>query len=140
MATQLGYGISNVDVYYGEVELRGYVLYTSVVGRFNTMPGFGGSLPQGVAITVAVFASASDGTPKTGLVNANFTVKQLSKNAGALATITPTITEIGAGWYAVPLTAANLDTPGDLVTHFEATGADPINWGFSVAPRTFRVV
>jgi hypothetical protein len=140
MATQLGYAVPGVDVYHGEVELKGYVLYTSRVGRFNTMPGFGGALPQGVAITVVVFASSSDGTPKIGLVNANFTVKQLSKNGGALATITPTITEIGAGWYAVPLTAANLDTAGDLIVHLEAAGADPIDWGFVVAPRTFRVV
>lgn len=50
---------------------------------------------------------------------------ELSKNCGAFTAITPTITEIGYGWYKVALTASDIDTEGDLILHVSATGADP---------------
>jgi hypothetical protein len=48
-----------------------------------------------------------------------------SKDGGAFASITPTVTERGSGWYALALTTSHTDTLGDLALHITATGADP---------------
>jgi hypothetical protein len=48
-----------------------------------------------------------------------------SKGGGAFASITPTVTERGSGWYAVAYTTAHTDTSGDFAVHSTAAGADP---------------
>jgi hypothetical protein len=48
-----------------------------------------------------------------------------SKDGGAFASISPTVTERGSGWYSLALTTSNTDTVGDLSLHATATGADP---------------
>jgi hypothetical protein len=48
-----------------------------------------------------------------------------SKDGGAFATITPTITDRGAGWYNLALTSAHTDTLGDFALHITASNADP---------------
>lgn len=48
-----------------------------------------------------------------------------SKAGSAFASITPTVTERGNGWYSLALTESHLDTIGDLALHITATGADP---------------
>lgn len=62
-------------------------------------------------------------TGKTGLT---LTIT-LSKDGGAFAAATPTVTERGNGWYNVALTnaASHTNTLGELVVRATATGADP---------------
>ncbi len=48
-----------------------------------------------------------------------------SKNCAAFASISPTVTEGGDGWYSLALTASHTDTLGDLALHITGTGADP---------------
>jgi hypothetical protein len=62
----------------------------------------------------------------SGLAGATLTLS-LSKDGGAFATITPTVTERGNGWYNIALTTAHTDTLGDFVLRITASGADPID-------------
>ena len=62
----------------------------------------------------------------TGLTGATLTIT-LSKNGAAFASISPTVTERGTGWYNVALTTAHTDTLGDFVLRATATSADPID-------------
>jgi hypothetical protein len=48
-----------------------------------------------------------------------------SKNGAAFASISPTVTDRGDGWYNIALTSSHTDTFGDLALHITATGADP---------------
>lgn len=48
-----------------------------------------------------------------------------SKNGGAFASISPTVTERGSGWYSLALTASHTDTLGDLALHITGAAADP---------------
>jgi hypothetical protein len=52
----------------------------------------------------------------------------LSKDGGAFASISPTVTERGNGWYNIALTTAHTDTLGDFVLRITASGADPIDF------------
>lgn len=80
-------------------------------------------LKQSAAVNVMVFMtdSADHVTGKTGLTLA----VTASKNGGAFASVSPTVTERGSGWYNLALTASHTDTLGDLVIHITGTGADP---------------
>ena len=82
-------------------------------------------LQQSTARNLMVFLtdSADHVTGKTGATLAI----TLSKNGGAFASETPTVTERGNGWYNLALTSGNTDTLGDLVLHITASGADPID-------------
>jgi len=60
-------------------------------------------------------------TGKTGL---SLTITA-SKAGSAFASISPTVTERGSGWYSLALTTAHLDTLGDLALHITGTAADP---------------
>lgn len=48
-----------------------------------------------------------------------------SKNGAAFASISPTVTERGDGWYSLALTTSHTDTLGDLALHITSSGADP---------------
>lgn len=65
--------------------------------------------------------SADHITGKTGLT---LTITA-SKDGAAFASISPTVTERGDGWYSVALTASHTDTLGDLALHITGTAADP---------------
>lgn len=67
-------------------------------------------------------------TGKTGLT---LTIK-VSKDGGAFASITPTVTELGDGWYNLALTTTHTNTLGDLAFHITATGADPCDFKLPV--------
>lgn len=71
--------------------------------------------------TVLMTDSADHISGKTGLT---LTVTA-SKNGGAFASITPTVTERGNGRYNIALTVGNTDTLGALDLQITATGADP---------------
>ena len=60
----------------------------------------------------------------SGLTGATLTVTA-SKNGGAFAAITPTVTELATGWYSLALTTAHTDTSGALAIHVTAASADP---------------
>src|SRR5574343_507575 len=47
-----------------------------------------------------------------------------SKDGAAFASISPTVTERGNGWYNVALTTSHTDTLGDLALHVTSAGAD----------------
>jgi hypothetical protein len=82
-------------------------------------------LKQSTARNLMVYlVSATDYvTPVTG---ATLTIA-LSKAGGAFASISPTVTERGNGWYSLALTSAHTDTLGDFVLRITATGADSID-------------
>lgn len=60
-------------------------------------------------------------TGKTGLT---LTITA-SKDGAAFASISPTVTDRGNGWYKIELTTSHTDTLGELALHITGTGADP---------------
>jgi hypothetical protein len=60
----------------------------------------------------------------TGLAGLTLTVTA-SKDGAAFASISPTVTDRGNGWYALALTASHTDTLGDLALHVTGVAADP---------------
>lgn len=78
--------------------------------------------------------SAADN--KTGLTGLTVFTLELSKGAGALATVSRTVTAIGKGLYKVELTAADFDTAGDCALHVEAAGANQCDRFLNVRPST----
>lgn len=58
----------------------------------------------------------------------------VSKAGGAFASITPTVTERGDGWYSLALTTSHIDTLGAFAYHITATGADPTDMLDQVVP------
>jgi len=71
-------------------------------------------------IMVLMVDSTDHVTGKTGL---SLTITA-SKAGSAFASISPTVTERGSGWYSLALTTAHLDTLGDLALHITGTAAD----------------
>lgn len=51
---------------------------------------------------------------------------ELSKNGGAFASVSPTVAEIGNGWYSVTPIAAHRDTIGPAVWRTTASGANSV--------------
>lgn len=72
-------------------------------------------------LSVLMVDSSDHVTGKTGLT---LTISA-SKDGGAFATITPTVTELATGWYSIALTTTHTNTLGDLAFHITGTGADP---------------
>jgi len=81
------------------------------------------SLLQSTAYNLMAFMTdaADHIAGKTGLT---LTITA-SKNGAAFASITPTVTERGNGWYSLALTASHTDTVGDLAIRCTGTAADP---------------
>lgn len=87
-----------------------------------------------VSATSNVMVFMTDSTDHvTGKTGLTLTVTA-SKNGAAFASITPTVTERGDGWYNVALTAAHTDTEGDLALHVTSSGADPSDLICRVSP------
>lgn len=75
------------------------------------------------AANIMVFmADSSDHV--TGKASLTLTITA-SKDGAAFASISPTVTERGSGWYNLALTSSHTDTLGDLALHITGTGADP---------------
>ena len=72
-------------------------------------------------VLVFLLVDADDG--RTAETGAAPTVT-LSKNGGAFAAATNSVTEIGSGFYKVTLTATETNTLGALVIVASATGTD----------------
>lgn len=67
----------------------------------------------------------------TGLASLTLTITA-SKDGAAFASISPTVTDRGNGWYNLALTSSHTDTAGDLALHITGTSADPLDLRFSV--------
>ena len=91
-------------------------------------------LKQNTAITWPVFAHDASGDAVTGLVDAGFT-KRISKNGGAFAAMTVTLTEMENGWYSVPIGTGHSDTLGALTITLTHTSIKQINLQFRVYAR-----
>jgi hypothetical protein len=87
-------------------------------------------LKQSTARNLMVFlVDSSDG--KTGKTGLTLTITA-SKDGGAFASISPTVTERGSGWYNLALTAGHTDTLGDFACHITGSGADPCDFKLPV--------
>lgn len=80
-------------------------------------------LKQSTATNVVIFMAASS-DHVTGLASLTLTITA-SKNGAAFGSITPTVTDLGSGWYNLALTTGHTDTLGDLAFHITGTAADP---------------
>jgi len=80
------------------------------------------------AVMILMVDSTDHVTGKTGLT---LTITA-SKAGGAFASITPTVTERGSGWYSLALTTSHTDTLGDLAVHVTGTAADPADFLLSI--------
>jgi hypothetical protein len=92
------------------------------------------TIRQSTAVNVMVFMTDSTDhiTGKTGLT---LTITA-SKDGAAFASITPTVTARGDGWYNLALTTSHTDTAGDLALHITSTGADPSDVVIDVEPNS----
>lgn len=94
----------------------------------NTMEPLKQSTARNKAIVLVDSTDHISG--KAGLA-AGLTI-YLSKDGGAAALITPTVTEINAanmpGHYSLAFTSAHTNTLGDFAVHVSATGADPCDF------------
>lgn len=72
-------------------------------------------------VGILMIDSADHVSGKTGLT---LTITA-SKDGAAFASISPTVTDLGSGWYKVALTSSHTDSLGDLLLHASSTGADP---------------
>jgi hypothetical protein len=133
MAILTGYaGPTAPAIYEDRPETRSYY----AARKAFIVPGRGGPLKQSTAVTVAVFIVGMDGTAKLGLVDADFTTKSLSKVGAAPAAVTPTITEVGGGWYSFPFTTAHTDTLGVLTISFSSAKFETQGWSWEVTNAT----
>lgn len=73
-------------------------------------------------IVMVFMADESDHV--SGLAGLTLTITA-SKDGAAFASISPTVTDRGSGWYAITLTTSHTGTLGDLALHVTGTGADP---------------
>lgn len=89
---------------------------------------------QSTALDITFFAFDSNGDGVTGKVDGDWT-KRISKNGGAFAAMTVTVTEMENGWYSLTLSTAHTDTLGILSLSFSATGVKRVNLQFRVAAR-----
>ena len=84
-------------------------------------------LKQSTAITVPIFVHDESGDAVTGISNAQFTTKRISKNGAAFGAMTVTITEMENGWYSVPIGTGHSDTLGLLSITFDSTAGKQVN-------------
>jgi hypothetical protein len=88
-------------------------------------------LEKGVAQNIQIFLT-DPSDHSTGKTGRTITPIKISKNGAAFATITPTVTELGNGWYNLALLTGDVDTLGGLALHADASGADPYDERFLV--------
>jgi hypothetical protein len=92
------------------------------------------TLKQSTARAAMIFMTDED-DGRTGLTGLTLTCT-LSKAGAAFASISPTVTERGNGWYSVTFTTSHTDTIGDLVLRATATGADSAEVAMQVVQAT----
>ena len=92
------------------------------------------TLKQNTARTAVFFAHDVNGDGVTGIADGSWT-KRISKNGGAFAAMTVTITEMENGWYSFPLSTTHTDTLGFLALSFSSASSKRVNMLFSVSAR-----
>ncbi len=75
----------------------------------------------------------------TGKASLTLTITA-SKDGAAFASITPTVTDLGSGWYKLALDTTMTNTLGDLSLHITGTAADPADYKFQVVTELPGVV
>jgi hypothetical protein len=80
-------------------------------------------LKQSTAYNLEVFMTDS-ADHISGKASLTLTITA-SKDGAAFASITPTVTDLGSGWYNLALTTTHTNTVGDFALHITSTGADP---------------
>jgi len=92
------------------------------------------TIRQSTAVNIMVFMTDSTDhvAGKTGLT---LTITA-SKDGAAFASITPTVTERGNGWYNLALTTSHTDTAGDLALHITGAAADPSDVLMDIEPNS----
>lgn len=90
----------------------------------GTGGGTGGirTVPLGEDYTFMV-RMVSDSDHTTGVQGLTLSFSA-SKAGGPFSTLSPTVVDRGAGWYAVTISGSDLDTEGDYVFTIQASGAD----------------
>ncbi len=83
-------------------------------------------IKQSTTLDLLFFAHDANGDPVTGKADGDFT-KRISKNGGAFADVTVTVTEREAGWYHAQLSVSHTDTLGLLTLVFAASGVKQVN-------------
>ncbi len=73
-------------------------------------------------LVIFMVDSADHISGKAGLT---LTITASKDGANALSSISPSVTDIGSGWYSLALTTTHTNTIGDLAIHITGTGADP---------------
>lgn len=91
-------------------------------------------LKLSTALTVPFFAHDANGDGVTGIADGSWT-KRISKNGGAFAAMTVTITEMENGWYSMPISTSHSDTLGLLSISLSAAAAKRVNLQFRVHTR-----
>lgn len=91
-------------------------------------------LKQSTALTIQFFAHDANGDGVTAIADGSWT-KRISKNGGAFAAMTVTISELENGWYSLPLSTAHTDTLGVLAVSLSATGIKRVNLVWRVVAR-----
>lgn len=80
-------------------------------------------LKQSTSRNLMIFmVSSSDHV--TGASGLSLTIT-VSKDGAAFGTITPTVADLGNGWYNIVLSTTHTNTLGDLAFHITGSGADP---------------
>lgn len=92
------------------------------------------ALKQSTAITVQFFAHDANGDGVTGIADGSWT-KRISKDGGAFAAMTVTISEMENGWYSIPLSTSHTDTLGFLAVSLSAAAAKRVNLQWRVFVR-----
>ena len=111
------------------------ILMSVLVGV--SRPAFGRDVTQSTTRNMMVFM-VDNSDHLSGKAGLTLTIT-MSKNGAAFATVTPTVTERGSGWYNLALTASHTDTLGDLTFHITAAGADSTDFVVGVLPSTVTV-
>jgi hypothetical protein len=83
-------------------------------------------IPQSSSRQVTFFVEDSTGAPVTGKVSGDFT-KFISKNGGAFASMTVTVSELAGGWYTMTMSTTHTNTVGPLAVYMTASGAMQTN-------------
>lgn len=89
-------------------------------------------LKQNTAINVLFYCHDAAGDPVTGLTNGSFTAKRISKNGGAFADLSATVTERERGWYLLALASGDSDTLGVMTILLTAAAIKQVNLQFRV--------
>lgn len=86
---------------------------------------------QSTAYNIKVFMCDYSGS---GLTSLTLTITAAKGGASSFSSISPTVTEVGNGWYQLALTTSHTDTLGELALYITASGAAPTTTVLVIGP------